>query len=150
MENMLRRLLGASVDLTLLTGAALGNIKADPGYVEQVVMNLAVNARDAMPDGGQLTVETANAELDEDYAAAHLEVTPGSYVQLSVSDNGVGMDRRDPSPDLRAVLHDQGVGQGHGAGPGNSVWHRQAERRPHLGVQRAWARHDLQALLSQA
>jgi two-component system cell cycle sensor histidine kinase/response regulator CckA len=92
MNNMLGRLLGAAIELTLLPQAGLWNIMADPGQIEQVVMNLAVNARDAMPEGGQLTIQTANAELDDDYAALHLEVVPGPHVMLAVTDTGIGMD----------------------------------------------------------
>jgi len=93
MEKMLRRLLGADIELTLLPATQLWKVRADPGQVEQVVMNLAVNARDAMPQGGKLTIEVKNAELDEEYAGAHHEVRPGCYVMLAVSDSGAGMDR---------------------------------------------------------
>jgi two-component system, cell cycle sensor histidine kinase and response regulator CckA len=92
MESMLRRLVSANVELSLLTFATLGKIKADPSQVEQVVMNLIVNALDAMPDGGKLALETGNAVLDAAYAEQHPEVTPGPYVMLAVSDTGVGMD----------------------------------------------------------
>ena len=91
MEKMLGRLLGADVEVTLLPAAHLGKVKADPGQVEQIVMNLAVNARDAMPSGGKLTIQTNNTELDEHYATEHLGVTAGPYVMLAFTDTGIGM-----------------------------------------------------------
>jgi two-component system, cell cycle sensor histidine kinase and response regulator CckA len=92
MEKMLRRLLGEGVVLTLLTFTRLAKIKADPGQVEQVIMNLVVNARDAMLSGGKLTLETDNVQLDAAYAREQPEVVPGAYVMLAVTDTGVGMD----------------------------------------------------------
>ena len=92
MDRMLRRLIGEDIDLVTVLGPALDRIKADPSQLEQVVMNLAINARDAMPSGGKLTIETANAYLDQAYARNHPSVLPGSYVMLAVSDNGTGMD----------------------------------------------------------
>ena len=91
LEKMLRRIIGEDVDLVTAWAEDLGRVKTDPGQIEQVIMNLAVNARDAMPEGGKLTIETANVELDESYARNHVPVTPGHYVMLSVSDSGVGM-----------------------------------------------------------
>jgi len=91
LEKMLRRIIGEDVELVTFMAEDLGNIKVDPGQMEQVIMNLAVNARDAMPKGGKLTIETTNVELDEEYARKYISVKPGSYVMLSISDTGMGM-----------------------------------------------------------
>jgi PAS domain S-box-containing protein len=91
LQKMLRRLLGDDVALSLLTAHTIGQTLADPGQIEQVIMNLVINARDAMPAGGNLTLETSNADLDADYAAANHGVTPGRYVMMAVTDTGVGM-----------------------------------------------------------
>ena len=99
MEKMLPRLIGEDIRLNLILDPAIGQVKADPGQIEQVVMNLAVNARDAMPDGGQLTIQTANAELDATFAREHPGSVPGQYVMLAVTDTGTGMD-----PEIQAQI----------------------------------------------
>jgi two-component system, cell cycle sensor histidine kinase and response regulator CckA len=92
MEEMMRRLIGESIDLELRCRDDLGQVKADPSQLQQAVMNLAVNARDAMPGGGKLTIETVNVDLGEDYADKHVEMSKGRYVMLAVSDTGSGFD----------------------------------------------------------
>jgi PAS domain S-box-containing protein len=93
MDRMLRRLIGEDVELHIRLAPGIDPIEADPGQIEQVIMNLVVNARDAMPTGGTLTIETANATLDERYARDHVGAVPGPYVKLAIADTGCGMDR---------------------------------------------------------
>jgi signal transduction histidine kinase len=91
LDKMLRKLIDENIELVLVPGKQIGRVKADSGYVGQVLMNLVVNARDAMPNGGRLAIETRDVTLAEDYACAHPDVTPGDYVMLAVSDTGTGM-----------------------------------------------------------
>jgi PAS domain S-box-containing protein len=92
MEPMLRRLLGESIELIVLPGPGLGRVKADAAQIEQVIVNLVTNARDAMPEGGKLVIETANVDLEDPASSKKVGVKPGAYVMLAVSDTGVGMD----------------------------------------------------------
>jgi PAS domain S-box-containing protein len=92
MDGLLRRLLGENVELSTVLGVQVGQVRADPGQLEQVIMNLAINARDAMPRGGKLTIGTANTEIEEMGAREHPTIAPGSYVLVAVSDTGQGMD----------------------------------------------------------
>jgi PAS domain S-box len=116
MDKLLRRLLGEDVDLFTVLDGSLGRVKADPGQLEQVVMNLAVNARDAMPQGGKLTIETANIDLDARYARDHVSVKPGSYVMIAVSDSGTGMTEKIKSRIFEPFFTTKDVGKGTGLG----------------------------------
>ena len=117
MESLLRRLLGEDIDLVVVPTPGLGNVKADPGQIEQVITNLAVNARDAMPRGGQLTIETQNVTIDKDYARQiGVTMPPGSYVLLAVSDSGVGMDEATRARIFEPFFTTKDPGKGTGLG----------------------------------
>jgi two-component system cell cycle sensor histidine kinase/response regulator CckA len=116
MEKLLRRLIGEDIELVTIIDPEVGAVRADKGQMEQIIMNLAVNARDAMPQGGKLTIETADVFLDETYGRGHLDVEPGPYVMLAVSDNGEGMDVATQSHIFEPFFTTKMIGQGTGLG----------------------------------
>ena len=115
-KKMLGRLIGEDIDVELSLNDDLWRVKADPGQIEQVIMNLAVNSRDAMPDGGRLTIETANVFLDETYVFGHEGAAPGPHAMLAVSDTGFGMDDETKSKLFEPFFTTKGKGKGTGLG----------------------------------
>ncbi len=142
-EQLLRRTLGEHVELHSSLAADLPPVLARPGQLEQILVNLAVNARDAMPDGGALRIDTDNMDIDEALRRFAPELSPGPHVRLRVSDTGVGMSRRDGAACVRPVLHDQAGGSGHRPGAGDRLRDRPAGRRTLADLLRARCRHHL-------
>ncbi len=116
LEKMLRRLIGEDIEYIAVLDASVGRVKADVGQVQQILMNLVVNARDAMPNGGKLTLETTDCVLGEDYERTHAGVTPGEYVAISVTDTGTGMDAETQARIFEPFFTTKGLGKGTGLG----------------------------------
>lgn len=132
MEKLLRRLIGENIEFRAILAENLGSMKADPGQLEQVIMNLAINSRDAMPNGGKLIIETNNVYLDEEHAKRHVTVSAGHYVMLAVSDTGSGMDKETQGRIFEPFFTTKEQGKGTGLGlamvygivkqSGGSIW----------------------------
>ncbi len=116
MDKMLRRIIGEDIELVTLVDLNTGNIKADPGQIEQIILNLSINARDAMPGCGKLTIETSDVILNESYTVSHSEVKPGEYVLLTVSDTGHGMDKKTQDMIFEPFFTTKAKGKGTGLG----------------------------------
>ncbi|HEY6333790.1 MAG TPA: PAS domain S-box protein [Blastocatellia bacterium] len=147
-ESMLKRLIGEDVTLSTTLDPNVGPIRADSGQIEQIILNLAVNARDAMPEGGNLTIETKHIDLRGKPELPHPALNPIPYVLLLISDNGVGMDEETISRIFEPFFTTKEVGKGTGLGPVDRLWHHSASRWTHRRAIEARQGHDIQALHS--
>ena len=146
LSDFLRRALGEQVELEVVGGGGLWLVEVDPAELESALLNLAVNARDAMPTGGKLTIEASNCFLDEDYCRDKADIQPGQYVMISVSDTGSGMTRDVIARAFEPFFTTKPAGQGTGLGLESGLRLRQAIGRPHQHLQRDRRGHDDQAL----
>ena len=146
MGKLLQRSLGEQVRIDLKLAGDLSTTSVDPAQFEAALLNLCVNARDAMPDGGRLLIETANVVLDQDYAGHNDEVAAGAYAMLAVTDTGHGMPKNIVDKVFEPFFTTKGVGKGSGLGPQHGLWLHQAVQGPHQDLQRAGPRHDDQDL----
>ena len=145
-EKMLRLLAGEAIELAVTPVADLGLVWADSGQLEQVLMNLVVNARDAMPHGGKVTVETSNVQVTEEQSRGRLGAKPGPHVMLAVRDDGEGMDAATKSRIFEPFFTTKGVGKGTGLGLATVFGIVDQVQRPHRRPERAWQGHDVRDL----
>ncbi len=150
LQRFVHRALGEDISLVTTLDPALGLVRADPSQIEQVIMNLVVNARDAMPQGGRLSIETTHVDLDATYVRRHPGASPGPHMTLAVGDTGVGMPSEVQAHIFEPLLHDQGAWQGDRARAGHRLWHCQAERGLHRGRHRSGAGTTFKIYLPRA
>ncbi len=144
--RLLRPTLGEQIEIESMLAHDAAPALIDPSQLSTAILNLALNARDAMPDGGKLTLETKNVVLDDSYASMNSDVRPGDYVMIAVSDTGDGNPRQPDREGVRAVLHHQGRRQGLGSRPQHGLRLRQTVERTYQDLQRGGPRHHGEAL----